>query len=49
MFERKSLRKIYLMSFPSMRIFPEEHSKIRSKQFMIVDFPAPVRPTMPIF
>lgn len=37
------------MSFPSMRIFPEEHSKIRSKQLIIVDLPAPVRPTIPIF
>lgn len=36
------------MSLPSINIFPEEHSKILSKQLMIVDLPAPVRPTMPI-
>ena len=32
-----------------MSIFPEVHSKTRSKQLIIVDLPAPVRPTMPIF
>ena len=35
------------MSMLSISIFPEEHSSVLNKQFTIVLFPAPVRPTIP--
>jgi hypothetical protein len=31
----------------SIRILPEEHSSVLSRQFKIVLLPAPVRPTIP--
>jgi hypothetical protein len=31
----------------SIKIYPDDGYKIRNKQFINVDFPAPVRPTIP--
>lgn len=46
--ERKSCSPRVAMSTPSMVIFPPALSRIRNKANVNDDFPAPVRPTMPI-
>ena len=46
--ERKSCSPRVAMSTPSMVIFPPAPSRIRNKANVNDDFPAPVRPTMPI-
>jgi hypothetical protein len=46
-FYRCSCRSIKLISWPSMSIYPECSSTILAKARLIVDLPAPVRPTMP--
>ena len=48
-FERRSSKLNFEMSFPSRIIWPDQASSILSKHIMIVDFPDPVRPTTPIF
>lgn len=47
--DRRSFKGYYLISFWSIKILPSAASKILSKQLIRVDFPAPVRPTIPTF
>jgi hypothetical protein len=47
-FDLKSSRLIFAISRPSMRIWPEYAYNILSNPIIIVDFPLPVLPTMPI-
>ena len=48
-FFRSSLRFIFEISTPSISIVPDSISNILNRLKMIVDFPAPVLPTTPIF
>ena len=47
--ERRSCNPMSAMSSPSMIIFPWVASMMRNKARVREDFPAPVRPTMPIW
>ena len=47
-FERRSLSPIFEISIPSMVMLPQQDSSMRNKASVMVDFPAPVRPTIPI-
>jgi len=40
---------IFAISTPSIKIFPEESSLSQNNAWKIELFPAPVRPTIPIF
>ena len=48
-FERKPCRPISEMLMPSIIILPLDASKIRNNARVKVDFPEPVRPTIPIY
>ena len=47
--ERRSLSPIFEMSIPSIVMLPQQDSMMRNKASVIEDFPAPVRPTIPIY
>jgi hypothetical protein len=48
-FDRSDPSPIFAMSMPSMTIDPPTDSRIRNRARVSDDFPAPVRPTIPIF
>lgn len=45
--ERRSFKLKLIISLPSIIIYPDAGYNILNIQFINVDFPAPVRPTMP--
>ena len=48
-FDRRSLSPIFAISKPSISMLPSAASRMRNIASAIVDFPAPVRPTIPIY
>ena len=49
MHDLRSFKLYYVILLPSIYIVPEAGYIILNKQFIKVDFPAPVLPTMPTF